>query len=179
MSLYNDFIPPPIIPNESTPVYKKDPEEIVVNYDIKDFFDRAQRLIKYNFNKRTMDNKIISFFMDKGLTENQARGIYGNLMQESGGRLNAVSKDGHNSYGLAQWTGPRKAELFKRYGNSPSIDEQLEFIWWELNNTHKSALNSLKQASTIPQAVEVFMNKFEKPHKDYANYNKRVQYAYE
>ena len=69
--------------------------------------------------------------------------------------------------------------LFKRYGNSPSIDEQLEFIWWELNNTHKSSLNFLKQASTIPQAVEVFMNKFERPHKDYANYNKRVQYAYE
>lgn len=179
MSLYNDFIPPPIIPNESTPVYKRDPEEIVVNYDIKDFFDRAQRLIKYKFNKRTMDNKIVSFFMDKGLTENQARGIYGNLMQESGGKLNAISKDGHNSYGIAQWTGPRKTELFKRYGNSPSLDEQLEFIWWELNNTHKGALNALKQSSTIPQAVEVFMNKFERPHKDYANYNKRVQYAYE
>nr|DAK96747.1 MAG TPA: Morphogenesis protein 1 wall, phi29, hydrolase, infection [Bacteriophage sp.] len=39
--------------------------------------------------------------MNKGLTKNQAKGIYGNIMYESGGKHNIVSRDGHNSYGLA------------------------------------------------------------------------------
>ena len=98
-------------------------------------------------------------------------------MQESGGNIQAISSDGYNSYGLAQWTGPRKQKLFEMYGPNPTIEQQLDFLWWELNNTHKDALRALKQAKTVYDATKIFMNKFERPHKDYANFNRRLKYA--
>ena len=121
---------------------------------------------------------IINYFVNKGLTRIQAKGIYGNLMQESGGNIQAISSDGHDSYGLAQWTGPRKQKLFEMYGPNPTIEQQLDFLWWELNNTHKDALRALKQAKTVYDATKIFMDKFERPHRDYANFNRRLKYAH-
>ena len=120
---------------------------------------------------------IINYFVNKGLTRIQAKGIYGNLMQESGGNIQAISSDGHDSYGLAQWTGPRKQKLFEMYGPNPTIEQQLDFLWWELNNTHKGALQSLKRTNSIADATRVFMNEFERPHKDYANFSRRLRFA--
>ena len=122
-------------------------------------------------------NYIINYFINKGLTLNQAKGIYGNLMQESQGNIRAISKDGNNSYGLAQWTGPRKEKLFSMYGSNPTAKQQLDFLWWELNNTHKDALDALRRTNTVSDATKVFMNQFERPHKDYANFSKRLKYA--
>ena len=120
---------------------------------------------------------IINYFIKKGLTESQARGIYGNIMQESGGNIKATSSDGHNSYGIAQWTGDRKRRLFSMYGTNPNLEQQLDYLWWELNNTESEALAALRNTSTIYDATKVFMNKFERPHKDYANFNRRLKYA--
>lgn len=131
-----------------------------------------RRVSNQNYN-----NFIIDYFVDKGLTRTQAKGIYGNIMQESGGNIKAVSTDGNNSYGLAQWTGKRKQRLFSMYGPNPTINQQLDFLWWELNNTHKDALLSLKKTATVSQATKVFMDKFERPHKNYANFNRRLKYA--
>lgn len=122
-------------------------------------------------------NYIVQYFVNKGLTLNQAKGIYGNLMQESGGNIKAISGDGHNSYGIAQWTGKRKYKLFNMYGNNPSLDNQLDFLWWELNNTEKASLEALKNTNTIDEATRVFMRKFERPDPKYANFNRRLKYA--
>ena len=94
-------------------------------------------------------SQIVNFFMNKGLTKNQAKGIYGNIMQESGGKHNIVSRDGHNSYGLAQWTGTRKARLFSKYGTNPTVNQQLEYLWDELNSTERGALDALRNTSTV------------------------------
>lgn len=123
------------------------------------------------------NNYIVDYFMKKGLTRNQAKGIYGNIMQESNGDLTAVSSDGHNSYGLAQWTGERKQRLFNMFGANPTAKQQLDFLWWELNNTHKNALVSLKETTSVSDATRVFMNQFERPHKDYANFSRRLRLA--
>lgn len=128
-------------------------------------------------NDKASGNYIVDYFMNKGLTKSQAKGIYGNLMQESGGRTTAKSSDGHNSYGLAQWTGSRKQKLFSMYGNRPTAKQQLDFLWWELNNTHTDALKALRSTSTVSDATRVFMDKFEKPHKNYANFKNRLKYA--
>ncbi len=122
-------------------------------------------------------NQIVNFFMNKGLTKNQAKGIYGNIMQESGGKHNIVSKDGHNSYGLAQWTGTRKARLFSKYGTNPTVNQQLEYLWDELNSTEKSALNALRNTSTVADATKVFMQKFERPANWAANFKNRLKHA--
>lgn len=122
-------------------------------------------------------NQIVNFFMNKGLTKNQAKGIYGNIMQESGGKHNIVSRDGHNSYGIAQWTGIRKARLFSKYGTNPTVNQQLEYLWSELNSTEKGALNALRNTSTVEDATKVFMQKFERPANWAANFKSRLKHA--
>lgn len=122
-------------------------------------------------------NQIVNFFMNKGLTKNQAKGIYGNIMQESGGKHNIVSRDGHNSYGLVQWTGPRKARLFSKYGTNPTVNQQLEYLWSELNSTEKGALKALRNTSTVEDATKVFMQKFERPANWAANFKNRLKHA--
>ena len=122
-------------------------------------------------------NYIVQYFVNKGLTLNQAKGIYGNIMQESSGNIRAMSSDGHKSYGIAQWTGKRKSKLFSMYGTRPSLDNQLDFLWWELNNTEKSSLEALKNTNTIEEATRVFMRKFERPNPKYANFNNRLKHA--
>ena len=122
-------------------------------------------------------NQIVNFFMNKGLTKNQAKGIYGNIMQESGGKHNIVSRDGHNSYGLAQWTGTRKARLFSKYGTNPTVNQQLEYLWDELNSTEKNALNALRNTTTVADATKVFMQKFERPANWAANFKNRLKHA--
>lgn len=122
-------------------------------------------------------NIILNYFIGKGLTPNQAKGIYGNLMQESGGNINALSKDGNNSFGIAQWTGSRKAKLFNKYGVNPSLQDQLDFMWEELNTSEKKALNALMATSTVEDATKSFMSEFERPNTKYANFSRRLQYA--
>lgn len=122
-------------------------------------------------------SQIVNFFMNKGLTKNQAKGVYGNIMQESGGKHNIVSRDGHNSYGLAQWTGTRKARLFSKYGTNPTVNQQLEYLWDELNSTEKGALNALRNTTTVADATKVFMQKFERPANWAANFKNRLKHA--
>ena len=122
-------------------------------------------------------SQIVNFFMNKGLTKNQAKGIYGNIMQESGGKHNIVSRDGHNSYGLAQWTGTRKARLFSKYGTNPTVNQYLEYLWDELNSTEKNALNALRNTTTVADATKVFMQKFERPANWAANFKNRLKHA--
>lgn len=136
-----------------------------------------QNTQKISDDRTPTGNQIVNFFMNKGLTKNQAKGIYGNIMQESGGKHNIVSRDGHNSYGLAQWTGTRKARLFSKYGTNPTVNQQLEYLWDELNSTEKNALNALRNTTTVADATKVFMQKFERPANWAANFKNRLKHA--
>lgn len=133
-----------------------------------------RRIIDNNTSNNTSD-QIINYFISKGLTREQAKGIYGNIMQESGGDASITSNDG--SYGLAQWTKSRKDQLFKMYGTNPTLNQQLDFLWWELNNTHKDTLAALKRTKTVYDATKIFMDEFERPNQKYANFNRRLQFA--
>lgn len=133
----------------------------------------VRRIFGENFN-----SKVINFFMNKGLTENQARGILGNLLQESNGNPNAMNKTS-GAYGIAQWLGDRKKNLFYRYNNAPTLDQQLEYIWEELNLNEKPALEKLLQTDTIAEATRVFANHYERAGKNEMNINRRIQLAYQ
>lgn len=133
----------------------------------------VRRIFGENFN-----SKVINFFMNKGLTENQARGILGNLLQESNGNPNAINKTS-GAYGIAQWLGDRKKNLFYRYNNAPTLDQQLEYIWEELNLNEKPALEKLLQTDTIAEATRAFANHYEKAGKNEMNINRRIQLAYQ
>lgn len=102
----------------------------------------------------------MQYFINKGLAPHQAAGLVGNLMRESG--LNPLAiNPGSKAYGLAQWLGARKKKLFSMYGNKPTLQNQLDFVWWELNNTHKNGLKYLMAARNAEEAARAGMNWFE------------------
>lgn len=106
------------------------------------------------------------FFVQRGWQPHHAAGIIGNLMQESGLRTDAVG-DGGNSFGIAQWNGPRRkamVQFARQKGADPrDLQTQLEFVDWELRNTEKAAGAALSQAQDVATATRVFSEKYERP----------------
>ena len=119
-----------------------------------------------------------NFFRNKGLSDVQARGIVGNLMQESRGNHNKINKSS-KAFGLAQWLGPRKQRLIQKYGTNPTVSQQLEFIWEELNSTEGKAFQKLLNTNTISDATKVFAKHFERAGSNEINMNKRIKFAYQ
>jgi hypothetical protein len=127
--------------------------------------------------------QIINFFVNKGLTPEQAAGIAGNFFAESGLQLNIVNQIG--AYGLAQWLDKRKQNLFafassrgESVGNI-SLETQLEFTWNELQSTERGAYRDLIAQNTIEGAATSFVNRFERPSEaeKAQSLNKRIAYA--
>lgn len=106
---------------------------------------------------------IMRFFMSKGWTKNQAAGITANLQIESTSAFDhTIYGDGGDAYGLAQWHSPRRADFARVYGRpliGSSFQQQLEFVHWELNNTHASAGRKLR-ASTSPYQAGAIVSEF-------------------
>ena len=111
-------------------------------------------------------NTVIDFFTSKGLTPEQAAGIAGNIKAESEFNPTAIGDSG-KAKGLAQWRDNRRTRLEKWTAqnglDADSVDGQLKYLWWELNNTEKNALTKLKQQKTPGDAAEVFAKYFERP----------------
>ena len=120
------------------------------------------------------------FVEEKGYSPEVALGIVGNLMQESHANLVTTVEgfDGTGSLGIEQWLGHRKKKLKEvRPNDFDTLRRQLEFIDWELNNTEKRAASKLKNAKSVEDAALTFSKYYERPHKDYAHNDKRVNYA--
>ena len=103
-----------------------------------------------------------NFFVGKGLQPYQAAGIVGNLMGESKLNPSAINPTS-KAFGIAQWLGNRKKKLFAKYGDKPTIDQQLEFVWEELNTSEKKAFDKLLQTQSVEEATNSFMKHFERP----------------
>lgn len=98
----------------------------------------------------------MEFFTGKGLTTSQASGLMGNLMVESGFNTNAWNAT-EKAFGTAQWRLNRLSGLesfASSMGTSKSdYGTQLDYVWKELNSTHKNALESLKGTTTSAEAA--------------------------
>lgn len=124
------------------------------------------------------EHRVINFFVDKGLTREQAAGIAGNLKQES--QFNTkILGDNNQSFGLAQWNRSRWDNLntYAQVNNRDpeDFDTQLEFLWHELQTSEKRALNHLMNTSTVEEAARIFSEKFERP--SIPHLEKRIHYA--
>ena len=89
----------------------------------------------------------MAHFIAKGYKPEWAAGVVGNLQEESGHtlRTNAVG-DGGLAYGIAQWHPPRQKQFQQIFGKNirdSTFKEQLDFVHWELQNTHKNAMQKL------------------------------------
>lgn len=105
------------------------------------------------------------FFMSKGYTPEQAAGIVGNLIHESGMDPNAVGDNG-TSLGIAQFHKERRAalEAFAKERGKPASDfqTQLEFVEHELQTTEGKTRAKLLAAKTPEQAAHAFID-YERP----------------
>jgi hypothetical protein len=105
-----------------------------------------------------------AFFRGRGFTAEQARGIAAGLHSESGLNPNAFNAagGGNGAFGIAQWRGGRQAELFRRYGRRPTLQQQLEFVAWELNGGHPGG-RAVRGAQGADDTLRAFIRSYEIP----------------
>ena len=81
-------------------------------------------------------------------------------------RTDAVG-DGGNSFGIAQWNGPRRRAFMayaKEKGAAPvDLQTQLDYIDHELRTSEKSAGRALAAAGDVASAAQIFSEKYERP----------------
>ena len=105
-----------------------------------------------------------AFFENNGWSKEQAAGIVGNLVVESGLRTDAVGDNGQ-AYGIAQWHPDRQRKFQQIFGKpitQSSFAEQLEFVNWELNNSEKQAGDALRGATTAAEAASIVDSQYER-----------------
>lgn len=106
--------------------------------------------------------KAFNFFVGKGLSSVQAAGIIGNFLVESNVNPEAIN-DGSGAYGIAQWLGGRRIELFGKE-NYNTLQVQLDYVWEELTGDYKSStLDKLTATSDLKTATDIVLRYYEIP----------------
>ena len=107
-----------------------------------------------------------------GFSDIVCAGIIGNMMAECGGCWTSdldwdVSSS--SSYGMIQWLGGRKQQLFSIYGSNPSVENQLDFVKDELYGTNgvtkqvtDSQLDKIMNAETPEDCAYAFACYYER-----------------
>lgn len=126
-----------------------------------------------------------------GWSDTVCAGIMGNFMAECGGCWTSdlnYSVNSKNGLGMVQWIESRRKAIVKRYGDNPTLEEQLEFMYDELYGTDgvrrqvtKRQLEKIMNASTPEECAMAFATYYERcaeqhraPRKGYA----RTAYNY-
>lgn len=167
--------------NEYDPIIAAEPKRPQVSGEVNN--QKTQKKEPGNLVGNTNNEKAYNFFLSVeggSFTPQQAAGIIGNLVIESGDRkgdirptvVSGVKNEG--SFGIAQWN-PSKAagyrlQELKRWSNSAGLDyrslyAQLKFIVYELGKYSYLGLAKLRKAETVEEASRVFETKYERPAK--------------
>ena len=130
-------------------------------------------------NGKDKASQVMDFFVSKGYSVDEAKAIAANLQGESSFDEKAVG-DGGKAYGLAQWHPDRQAQfrkLFNKDIRAATFQEQLEFVDWELRNTHRKALREMRKARTLGDKTGAFTRHYEIPADIAGASAKRAQIA--
>lgn len=126
---------------------------------------------------KNREEDAVVFYISEGWTPEQALGIVGNLLRESGLNPNAVG-DGGKAFGLAQWHPDRQARAKKLYGDEwKTFENQLKFVHHELNTTEKAAGDKLRASKGVWEAGRVVSDDFERPKVKYSADETRQQHV--
>lgn len=112
----------------------------------------------------------ISYFVGRGFTKEQASGIVGNLIAESGLKTDARNpgdgNDGSDSIGIGQWNAERARALkdfaARNRADWRDFNVQLAFVEHELNTSEKGAGAALRNARTVEEATAAMIG-YERP----------------
>lgn len=100
-----------------------------------------------------------------GFTPEQAAGMVGNFLRESGMNHDIYNFGGGEDYGLAQWLSKSRKDNFRKWFNKDldgsSFEEQLQFVSKELENTHKTGLNAIRNSQTVDDAAAATLGYYE------------------
>lgn len=107
------------------------------------------------------NSRLVDYLVSQGFSGEQAAGIRAGIYAESGGNPNAVNPTS-GAYGIGQWLGGRKKELFRRYGSNPTAEQQLQFLVWELKGGDPGGASVRKQ-TTADHALLAYITKFMRP----------------
>ena len=141
-------------------------------------FVTKERLNGKQVNSRS--NYLISRLMKEGLTPEQAAGVAGNIMRESGFVTNSWGDNG-TSVGIAQWHNERISKYNTQYGAQghladASFPEQVEYMIWEAKRM--GVLDKLREANGYAEAANIWERLFEISADYKANGNRlRIEYA--
>lgn len=141
-------------------------------------FVTKERLNGKQVNSRS--NYLIARLMKEGLTPEQAAGVAGNIMRESGFVTNSWGDNG-TSVGIAQWHNERISKYNTQYGAQghladASFPEQVEYMIWEAKKM--GVLNKLQEANGYAEAANIWERLFEISADYKANGNRlRIEYA--
>ena len=121
----------------------------------------------------------MEFFKSRGWSRNQAAAIVGNLQQESTANLDPKSNRGPNTgYGIAQWIPGDRQDKFKQVIGKDirgsSLQDQLEFVDWELKNSEKASGKELRGLDDVTSATLHVATNYERTPTDHG---KRVNNA--
>lgn len=178
--------------NTENPFQEPEENNPISKYEGFNYFDRflPNEIVnrESSVEEKVSNNDMVTYFVNKGLTYNQARGLVGNLLHESGGGIHNILQggkrgslkiDGITGYGLAQWTSKDRQIGLRNFTGTytPSKKQQLDYVWHELNNGYSKVLEKLKKTKTIEEATRVIMDGYERPDKRYANYGSRLKFA--
>ena len=151
--------------------------EAVTGFDIDDFSSSSSDQMSYEDifkNDGTVEGiakSIWNFLKYKGLSDEAAAGILGNIEAECGFDPSLIEKATGQGFGLIQWTGERRTKLeeaAKKKGVSASdLQFQLEYLWDEVfssDSEYRKALESkgFFSASSASAAAEIFHDVVEK-----------------
>ena len=115
----------------------------------------------YNFFRKKIEDSGRS----SGDVHAQVSGMLGNFMHESASdNLNIRAsnpgdgRDGSTSIGIAQWNSDRSRRLRATYGENPNLEQQLSWVWHELNTSHTKARNALLTSKNVSEATAAMLH---------------------
>lgn len=107
---------------------------------------------------------IATYLAASGLKSHQVLGIMAGLHAENAG-FDPNTRGGYmkRAVGIGQWLGDRRKELFRRYGEHPNLQQQLEFLMWELRGGDGAGPSVLAQGSAHG-VMTSYLRDFMRPH---------------
>lgn len=114
----------------------------------------------------TGQEQAMNYFMSQGMTKDQAAGIVGNLMQESGPGLDPMANNGTHR-GIAQWDKNRWGN-FEKWAKKQGLDVntrelQLQWIMEEMKTGDGGlGIERFKKTKTATEAASLFLSDYER-----------------
>lgn len=112
----------------------------------------------------SLSHHVLAFFTANGIDPQVAAGINAGRIAEGGTPTAKSPADarGRAAFGIGQWRGPRLAALIARYGPNPTLDQQLEFMLWELRGGDPGG-SSVLSSKSASQAGVNYLSQYMRP----------------